>query len=454
MRRQNYLRDSRRLSLKLRDVARLLRRTIAAISLILLLGTVGVWVRSYWVEDLVFLNRYPDLKVDRRPRNYELACWRGRALFTFTRYDYYGYGGEPGCTTRSTNYDDARFYDGIRSGGISGLGFHWVTQHFRAAATGGDEKPDLRAEFEFPIWSVALVLSVVPAFWAFGIWRRTRGIKQSRLGLCAQCGYDLRASSAVCPECGTPINPNPKVAESSFFRETRPLALAAVALVMVGGVVRYCARKSFDGQIKQLSQFKELKAAFSDHDKAKVELLVKAGAAADPSDLAYAMRDSIGRDERFALLMLDSGADLTEKVNSVLTEAIEGDSFVLARHLVEKGVPLNATYENGGTALGSLARRLESNDSENEKLKLAELLLARGADPNVADKTGVTPLHALALVKTESAATDVLRFARMLLDHGAQINAKDISDETPLHWAKVQGRDALAAFLISHGAKE
>ena len=37
------------------------------------------------------------------------------------------------------------------------------------------------------------------------VWiRRSRRVKALRCGLCLKCGYDLRASSERCPECGTP----------------------------------------------------------------------------------------------------------------------------------------------------------------------------------------------------------------------------------------------------------
>lgn len=62
------------------------------------------------------------------------------------------------------------------------------------------------------IWLVtprglALAVCFVPtALWlllARGRWKRNEIERRRRLGLCLNCGYDLRASSERCPECGT-----------------------------------------------------------------------------------------------------------------------------------------------------------------------------------------------------------------------------------------------------------
>ena len=53
---------------------------------------------------------------------------------------------------------------------------------------------------DLPCWLMALVTAVTPV-WKFARGRRQR--RATRFGLCASCGYDLRATPGRCPECGT-----------------------------------------------------------------------------------------------------------------------------------------------------------------------------------------------------------------------------------------------------------
>jgi ankyrin repeat protein len=72
-------------------------------------------------------------------------------------------------------------------------------------------------------------------------------------------------------------------------------------------------------------------------------------------------------------------------------------------------------------------------------------LLAAGADPNVKDLDGHTPLH----IAAEQCRADL---AELLLKHGADPNAKNVRGKTPLHRAVWERCGAVVELLLRHGA--
>jgi len=109
--------------------------------------------------------------------------------------------------------------------------------------------------------------------------------------------------------------------------------------------------------------------------------------------------------------------------------------------ILDQGFNINTTRMGQGHTPLHLAA------DDDRKLKVIELLLARGADVNARDGYGKTPLHL-------AAGSDCIKVVGLLLKHGAQINASDQSGATPLFVAISArfGDLATAKLLIENGA--
>jgi len=73
-------------------------------------------------------------------------------------------------------------------------------------------------------------------------------------------------------------------------------------------------------------------------------------------------------------------------------------------------------------------------------LELVRMLLESGADPNVAQAGGWSPLHAVASRGREE-------IAKLLIEHGASLQAKSEDGRTPLEMAQAKGHAGLETLL-------
>jgi ankyrin repeat protein len=156
---------------------------------------------------------------------------------------------------------------------------------------------------------------------------------------------------------------------------------------------------------------------------------------------------AVGNEERIAAL-LKSDADL---VNSYSPDgfaplglaAFFGHKEIL-RLLLDHGADANVVSKNA-----IQVRPLHSAVAHRQPevaLAMAEILLANGAEVDVKQNGGWTPLH-------QAAAHGQNEMVKLLLKHGANVNANNDDGKTPIKMAQNNGHDETADLLRQHGAK-
>jgi ankyrin repeat protein len=163
---------------------------------------------------------------------------------------------------------------------------------------------------------------------------------------------------------------------------------------------------------------------------------------------AAAGRRSIVVASLVCLLLGISFAFYSSRVNnrpfdSQLHRACFEGNIAEAQRLIDIGANLNlqGTRNSGDTPL------MLAIASNTNCLPLARMLVAHGANVNLADNSGRTALDIAVLYGQ-------IPVVQLLLEHGAKINAPDKEGNRPLSYAGVWTMDKpMKEFLLAHGAK-
>ena len=169
-------------------------------------------------------------------------------------------------------------------------------------------------------------------------------------------------------------------------------------------------------------------------------------------------RAVISGDVKSVKKLLKEGADPNvrdEKGRTPLHHAVKDGRLDIVKLLVESGADVNAPDNYGLTPLHYAV------DYGYEKL--IEFLLRHGADPNAKDNGGYTPLHISAfeghpsfpvvpLGSDSEQPETYMREAKLLIKSGADVNMKDKGGRTPLHAAVSNNRIDFVRLLLESGA--
>jgi ankyrin repeat protein len=223
-------------------------------------------------------------------------------------------------------------------------------------------------------------------------------------------------------------------------------------------------------------------------------MLVEAGAdvnATDPAGISPLLSAIINGHYDVADLLLEKGADpnlADTDGRAALFAAVDMNTMPVSN------VPMPKVLENRLTCFDVIGRLLAHGADVNAQLKsqqayrakldrgtdtvlttgstpllraakaadvaAVDLLLEKGADPELTTRAGINPLMIAAGLGTKEEDTtgrskteaSTIETIAMLLDAGVDINAADTTGRTALHGAALQGYDRVVRFLADRGA--
>ena len=192
---------------------RRLLNLLTALSLVLCVAVLALWVRSHWVRDTVEWANTDDPYVGN-PRvslplfvdSSEITSARGGLRLEWMRTESRAWSGPP-REAKPVTHEASEYLGKYSLSGrptlVRGRVTYWAKGPFELMRA--YERDPWGQSWErrvtVPYWSLAIPLAVLPVLVPLGR-RCGRRAHRRRNGLCLRCGYDLRATPGACPECG------------------------------------------------------------------------------------------------------------------------------------------------------------------------------------------------------------------------------------------------------------
>jgi hypothetical protein len=169
-----------------------MKRLLVIIVLLLCVALTGgfgyLWVRSYWRSDFIQLL----VQYDGEPMTFYISTGRGGLGFGAAHVQTLQYS-DPGFSRH------AGPVGGYARGGWPAQS-QWDRLGFSSQSFSTMRGPGFWIGGTAPGWFCTLAPALPIAAFALHWLLRVR--RRRKRGLCLRCGYDLRASAGVCPECG------------------------------------------------------------------------------------------------------------------------------------------------------------------------------------------------------------------------------------------------------------
>lgn len=176
----------------------------SAISLLLCLATVALWIRSYAIRDAFVRSQVAGT------RAIIMSCGR-MAYYDVDDSAMIDLGFWPRDVSEPVWYyhripfaekldaGDAKWFNRL------GIAVQWREPEPFGGMSVTRPVNGYVTRLIAPHWLPAILFAILPAAWTASRLRHRRRRSRLARGLCPACGYDLRATRQRCPECGTPV---------------------------------------------------------------------------------------------------------------------------------------------------------------------------------------------------------------------------------------------------------